>query len=118
MQRNSSKFETFNDGIAYIYQIKDISKPGDRPCLKPVLYRKHSFEYRTIGVRRNYEAMQAEVRLDEMIKIHLDRGVSSQDVVVIDGIQYSVVQVQHKTNTLPGTSLVTLQRREEYYAGL
>lgn len=112
------KFETFNDGIIKIYEIKDVSLPGDRPCMRPVLYREHSFEYRTIGVKRNYEAMQASVRLDEMVKIHLDRGTSPQQIAVIDGIQYNVVQTQHRTNTLPPTSLVSLQRREEYYADL
>ena len=48
------------------------------------------FGFKTIGVKRNYEAMQAEVRLDELIQVLLDRKISPQDVVVIEGVQYKI----------------------------
>ena len=118
VKEKKTKFETFNDGIAYIYKLTDVSVPGMRPALKPKLYLKTVFEYRTIGVRRNYEAMQAAVRLDEMIKIIQNRQLSPQDIVVVDGIQYSIKQIQHKNDTAPRTTLISLQRLEEDYDSL
>lgn len=76
------------------------------------------FGFKTIGVKRNYEAMQAEVRLDELIQVLLDRKISPQDVVVIEGVQYKIKQVQHQKNTYPETSLLSLQRLEEDYDDL
>lgn len=110
-----TKFETFNDGLCTIYKLTDVSIPGLRPDLRPLFYKAVTFEYKTIGIKRHYESMQASVRLDEMIKIMIDRNISPQDIVVIDGIQYEIKQVQHKPDTKPETSLLSLQRVEEYY---
>lgn len=113
--KKQTKFEKFTDGIVYIYKTVDSSLPGYKPCLKPLFYRVYKFEYMTIGVRRNYEAMQQSVRLDELIKIQLDRRISPQDVIVIEGVQYDIKQIQHRQETVPPTSLISLQRREEVY---
>lgn len=112
------KFETFNDGLVYVYKTTDVSQPGYKPCIKPLFYRVYQFAYRTIGVKRNYEAMQLSVRLDELISIHLDRHISPQDIIVIEGIQYDIKQIQHRQETKPATSLLSLQRREEFYDDL
>ena len=64
-----TQFETFNDGSVKIYKLKDVSYPGFQPDLKPCLYRIHSFQYKTIGTKQNFEAMQAKVRLDEKVKV-------------------------------------------------
>lgn len=110
--------ETFNDGMAYIYKIQNVAQSGFKPQLEPQFYKKLMFGYKTIGVKRNYEAMQAEVRLDEMIQIMLDRQISSQDVAVIENVQYKIRQVQHQKSTFPPTSLLSLQRLEEDYDDL
>ena len=110
-------FETFNDGIIKIYTVTNISKPGDRP--KDGLSIKYSlrFDYRTIGIKRNFEAMQAQVEINEMIAVQMHRDISTQDVVMInnDDTQYKITQVQHKKDTLPPTSLLTLTRLEAKY---
>ncbi len=110
--------ETFNDGVVYVYKLQNTAQPGFKPNLQPVLYRKLNFGFKTIGVRRNYEAMQAEVRLDELIQVMLDRQISSQDIAVIENVQYKIKQVQHQKNTFPHTSLLSLQRLEEDYDDL
>lgn len=112
------KFETFNDGNVRLYAQKDISEPGKRPEIRPVLICSCNFEYRTIGAKRHFEAAQAQVRLDEMISVPLNRAVSTQCLAVIDGIQYEIKQVQHKTDTLPPTSMLSLTRLESRYADL
>ena len=110
-----TKFETFNDGVCTIYKLVDVSIPGYKPTLKPLFYRAMAIEYKTIGIKRNYEAMQASVRIDELVKIQQDRKISPQDLVVINGIQYDIKQVQHKQETAPSTTLLSLQRLEEVY---
>ena len=68
-REKKTRFQTFNDGVCHIYKLADVSVPGYKPQLKPKWYRSLPFGYKTIGVKRNYEAMQAAVRLDEMIII-------------------------------------------------
>ena len=109
-------FLCFNDGIANIYAVDNIASPGDQP--KQGLKIKHAglrFEYKTIGVHQNYEALQANVRLDEQIQIPMHREISSQDVAVINGRQYEIIQARHLTTTNPPSSKLTLLRREVDY---
>lgn len=115
MKQKRPKFETFNNGYVKICQIKDASKPGFKPVNHLVLHQTYPFEYKTIGVKRAYEAAQAQTRLDELIKIPLDRAVSTQDIAVIDSIQYNIKLVQHKYETLPPTTWLSLTRLEAAY---
>ena len=117
-REKKTKFETLNDGVCRIYKLENTAEPGLKPNLEPVIYKKMNFAYKTIGVKRNYEALQAMVKLDEMIEIMLDRGVSTQDVVVIEDVQYEIKQVQHKQDTFPHTSLLSLEKLEEDYDDL
>lgn len=114
-REKKTQFQIFNDGIVWIYKLADVSLPGFKPAFKPSLHRKYQFRYKTIGVRRNYDAMQAGVRLDEMIVIMQDRNISPQDIAVVNGVQYDIKQVQHMNDTFPHTSLLSLQRLEENY---
>lgn len=114
-REKKTKFETFNDGVCNIYKLADVSQPGFKPVYRPKFYRAVPFQYKTIGIKRNYEAMQAQVRLDEMISIMQNRDISTQDIAVIEGVQYDIKQIQHKNDTSPRTSLVSLQRLEECY---
>lgn len=109
------KFKTFNDGTAYFYNIDNIALKGDKP--KDGLIEKAvlRFNYETIGIKRNYEAMQADVKLDELISTPMNRNISPQDVVIINGTQYRIEQVQHDKNTLPPTSKYSLSRLEHNY---
>lgn len=110
--------ETFNDGVCTVYKVTNTAQPGLRPHMSPTLYRKLNFEYKTIGVKRNYEALQAQVKLDELIQILLDRRISAQDIVVINEVQYQIKQVQHKKDTVPFTTLLSLVKLEEDYDDL
>lgn len=110
-----TKFQKFNDGIADIYAVENTAEKGDRP--KDGLSVKYHlrFGYSTIGVKRNYEAMQAQVMLSELITIPVHRDISSQDIVVINGKQYKIEQVQHKTDTMPPISMLSLSKLEADY---
>lgn len=115
MNYKKNVFQTFNDGIAEIFLLKDFSAPGFKPELRPVLFKKFHFTYKTIGVKRAYEAMQSHVRLDELISIPADRSISTQNICRINGIAYEIKQIQHKTDTRPATTLLSLTRTECSY---
>lgn len=117
-REKKTKFEVLNDGVCRIFKLVNTAEPGLKPHLEPTFYKKMNFAYKTIGVKRNYEALQAMVKLDEMIEIMLDRNVSTQDIVVIENVQYEIKQVQHKKDTYPETSLLSLQKLEENYDSL
>ena len=61
--------------------------------------------------------MQAQIKLNELISVKMQRDISTQDVAVIgaDTTQYDIVQVQHKKDTLPATSLLSLTKLEAKY---
>lgn len=115
MNYKHNEFQTFNDGIVEVYHLKDVSQPGFKPHLVPNLYKKFHFRYRTIGVKRAYEAAQSHVRLDELISMPCDRSISTQHICRINGIAYEVKQIQHKTDTRPATTWLSLTRTEVGY---
>ena len=113
--KKKAEFLQFNDGIVNIYTVDNIAAIGDMPRDGLVLKYTLRFEYKTIGVRRNYEAMQADVKLSELIQIPMHRDISSQDVAIIDGKQYSIEQAQPDPDTRPPSSKLSLSRLEEDY---
>lgn len=115
MNYKKNVFETFNDGIAEVYCLKDVSAPGFKPDLRPDLHKRFHFKFKTIGVRRYYEAAQSHVKIDELISIPLDRDISTQDIVRIGKTVYEIKQIQHKTETRPDTTLLSLTRTEVAY---
>lgn len=88
--------QTFNDGVVKIYEVSDISAPGDKP--KEWMMHKLTMRYRrrTIGITRYYAAMQANVKIDMLIRCPSRDEISSQDIAVISGEQYKISQIQHK----------------------
>lgn len=114
--KKKAEFLQFNDGVVNIYAVDNIANIGDMPRDGLVLkYEALRFEYKTIGVRRNYEAMQADVKLSELIQVPMHRDISSQDVAIIDGKQYRIEQAQHVTDTRPPSSKLSLSRLEKDY---
>lgn len=109
------KNEHFGDGIVKVYSVTNIAQPGDEP--KDGITLKLSMRYRakTVGFKRYYEAMQAQVQVDRMILVRKQAGVSPQDVCVVDGEQYKIVQVQHLTEEKPELMLISMQRLEAAY---
>jgi len=111
-----SDFLQFNDGIVDIYAVGNAADVGDMPEEQlTIKYDNLRFEYLTIGVRRNYEAMQADVKLSELIRTPMHRDISSQDVAIINGIQYEIVQAQHDDDTRPPSTKLSLSRLEVNY---
>lgn len=109
------KFQKFNDGIVEIYSVENIAEKGDRPKEGLKIKKRLRFEYQTIGVKRNFEAKQAQVKLTELICVPLHRDISPQDIVVLCGRQYSIEQAQHDKETLPPITKLSLTKLEADY---
>ena len=108
-------FLCFNDGAADFYTVDNTAVPGDKPREGLVLKMHLHFGELSIGVHRYYQAMEAKVRIDRLIRTPMRREISTQDVCVIGGKQYRILQGQHKKETRPPSSVWTLQGLEHDY---
>lgn len=110
------EFQTFNDGVCSISRVKNIAEPGDKP--KEGLETKYSripFESRAIGIQRFYQAMQADVKISDLIRIPYKMNISTNDICVIGEKQYRIKLVQAIKDTLPASTDLTLERLEVAY---
>lgn len=107
--------QTFNDGIVKIYEVTDISAPGDKPV--DGLEHKLTLRYRrrTVGMSRYYTAMQANVQIDKLIRCQAHEDVSSQDVAIIGNTQYRIGQIQYPEDTVPPVMDLTLTKLVQKY---
>ncbi|MDR3277432.1 MAG: hypothetical protein LBT12_01555, partial [Oscillospiraceae bacterium] len=95
----------------------NIAEDGNTPEYE--LTQKYALRYaeRTVGLTRYYTALQADVRVQYVLRCPLRRGVSSQDVAVPnDGKQYRIERVQHSEGVAPPYMDLTLEALEENYA--
>lgn len=115
MRIKSSDFISFNDGICRIYSVENIAEPGDRPEEHLIEKYKLRFRWHTVGMSRYYEAMQAQVNITNAVDVPLRADVNPQDVAIINGRQYRILQKQEKRDTRPASMLLTLTDIEEAY---
>lgn len=107
--------QTFNDGIVGIYTIADISAPGDMPKDGLKLKETLRFKQRTVGFSRYYTAMQAQQKVDCVIRCPFRNVVSAQDVVILNNVQYRIGLIQRLEDSVPPVMDLTLSRLEQEY---
>ena len=108
--------QTYKDGVCAVYCTKNIAQPGKKAEYKlepkvPLL----RYDERTVGIKRFYTAMQADTRIDRLIRCPRLDSVSVHDVVMIGGEQYDAEQVQYPTEVKPPSMDITLRRLEGRY---
>lgn len=108
---------TFDDGILKIYSVIDVSEKGMKPLWKLKLKSKEYFGFETVGITRNYAAMQAGSKIASVVKIWQDRRIETEDICILeDGLQYKCSFVQHtKDEDGLGITKITLERLNEDY---
>lgn len=111
-----SKHQTFNDGVVKIYSVRDESELGEAP--EPILTLKCTlrFKRRTVGVKRYWAAKQENAQADQLIRVAGLASVSTQDIAVVDGVQYRILQVQFPEDAQTPVMDLTLERVEQVYA--
>lgn len=107
------KFLTFNSGVVSFYRLVNVAQAGNKPLYERQLIARMRFDYETLGMNRFYTALQADIKLDELIITPLIRSVSTQDIAVINNIDYRIEQVQHVSDTKPPASRFSLSKIQE-----
>lgn len=109
--------QPLNDGLVTIYTVTDSAAAGSAPkeaITKKVLLRYHR---RTVGIQRQYLAMQANARVDLLLRCPYRPEVSTLDVAVptLDSRQYRITAVQVPEDIRPPMMDLTLERLEVDY---
>ena len=115
MIRNRNNTQSFNDGTVRVYAVKNASEPGNLPVEE--LELKHELRYceRTVGIKRYYAALQANVQIDRVLRCNRREDVSTQDVAIVNGCNYVIGQVQYPQDVLPPCMDLSLKRVEKVY---
>ena len=85
---------TFDDGILTVYEATNAAEAGKKPVMKLTEKRKTFFRYQTVGANRFYTAMAAHVQLEHVVTVPDWQDIEPVDIIVIDGKQYRIAQVQ------------------------
>lgn len=113
---NDEISQLFNDGWVDIYSTSNDAKPGDRA--KEGLTHKIGLFYqeRRLGIQRHYQFQQNDVKVERVLRVQRQGGVSSQDVAITeDGVQYRIDLVQAVQDTCPHSVDLTLSRITHKY---
>lgn len=110
--------QSFNSGVVRILTVTDAAAPGRMPV--PALAEKIRlpFEERRVGVTRFYNALQAQARIERVLRVP-DPGaagkISPQDAAIIlqDEAQYRIEQVQTVPGVFPACLDLTLRTVEQ-----
>ena len=110
--------QSFNSGVVRILTVTDAAAPGRMPV--PALAEKIRlpFEERRVGVTRFYNALQAQARVERVLRVP-DPGaagkISPQDAAIIlqDEAQYRIEQVQTVPGIFPPSLDLTLRTVEQ-----
>lgn len=109
-------FPTFNNGVVEIFRVENMADEGDRIQEKLVLYNKYNFGNRSIGMQRQYLAMQNDVNIKKLIRIPTtDSTINTQMIAVINGTQYTIQQVQEVDDAMLNHLILTLTDVEDDY---
>ena len=111
----SGNIQSYGDGLVRIYSVTNEAAPGDAP--KGRLAPRHSLRYeeRTVGVTRHYAALQANDRIDMVIRCQRV-PLSALDIAVPnDGKQYRITLIQKPQGVEPPSMDLTLRRLEMEY---
>ena len=100
------EFQAFKDGICYIFY-------EDEEGEKTYRYRAIHFDKRTLGFKRHYAALTAQVETDTVIRIPLLNNINNHDIVYIKGIgKFSIELIQTMLETNPSSFDLTWRQLE------
>jgi hypothetical protein len=66
-------------------------------------------------MNRFYAAMQNNVKVDMVIRIHRITDISTQDVAVVNSEQYKIKQIQYPSDIEPPCTDLSLERLVQKY---
>lgn len=109
--------QPLNDGILNIYNVDNIAEAGKKPKLGLKVKEPNlRYEERTVGMSRYWTALQANARVQQVLRTHKIDTVHTDDVVIPkDGTQYKIIQVQYPPGIDPKMMDLSLEKVEVAY---
>lgn len=101
LQKNKDISETFNDGVCGIHLIDDDGNAGTE-------VERLRFKERVVGTKRYYEAKTVKIQIDRLIRVPFRPWLTTEYLVVIDGVVYELEQVQIIPDSKPKTNDLSL----------
>lgn len=102
------EFETFNDGIIKIYQTDEDDK------IKPETVKEFHFGSEKIGVNRYFSALANDVEISQVIHVHKDLSLRTDNAAVIGKTRFKIIQIQFDDTRNPPVSVLSLSQRGLY----
>lgn len=107
------------EGKVKIYSLQNVAAKGRMPLELLVEKSEAYYGERVVGFSRQYAAMGVDQRIDKLIRIWRDEGITVHDYAILDGSdseQYRIDNIQHLLDEdgLKVTDL-TLYRMEQNY---
>ncbi|MEG0528530.1 MAG: hypothetical protein RR531_13540 [Longicatena sp.] len=86
----------FDDGIMHICCATNIAEKGNVPKYMWELKAMSYFKFEKVGITRFYSALNADRKIDALIRIWRNEDVDTKDECILNALKvYEVVQVQH-----------------------
>lgn len=100
--------ELFNDGVLEVYST-------DRRTVTGLKRSDIRYGLRTVGVNRFYQSKLADSQVDQLISVPINAFIGGDDLIIIDGIQYEIGQIQKKYDTSPASMYISLKEALPMY---
>ena len=108
--------QTFSDGVVKIYEVTNTASDGEMPTEGIALKQTLRYHERTVGLNRFFTALQANVRVNYVLRCPRLRDVSTQDIAMHnDGKQYRIFQIQYPEDIDPPVMDMTLEELAQVY---
>lgn len=102
--------QSFNDGLVRIYTVSDGAEPGGMPAERTAARETLRFRRRTVGIKRYWQARQANAQVSGLIRCPLRESVSTRDLAALPDGMYRILQVQRPEGISPPVMDLTLER--------
>ncbi len=102
MRLKNRKFETFNDGILTVCEVSG-------RAIKRTKFENVRFGNKTVGAKRFWDAKVLDTVISRMVSVLRLPGIEREDVVIIEGCQYRIAQVQEKFDASPPCLYLSLE---------
>lgn len=117
MSRNKKQAPPLRDGVLQVCKVTNVAEPGDVPedGLEPIYSLR--YDERIVGMSRYWQAKQASATIGLLVRCHRLRDVTTHHVVILrDGEQYAIKQIQYPPEIEPKVMDLSLERLADKYA--
>ena len=103
--KTPTPMQCFNSGVCSFHSENE---DGNLACKLPNI----RFCERTVGFKRFFTAAAAQTEIQRVIRVPRLGSISPHDVVLINGVTYRIVQLQHVVEVVPSVMDISLRQVE------